>query len=89
MTTRQINETDDACEAFETLLAALHRGTQFPKRPGKSRGRCDQVWCIAHDIFHVEYEIVKVCRCGATDSVLKSDPLQSYLLTLYPDEIFA
>jgi len=37
----------------------------------------------------VEYEIVKVCRCGATDSVLKSDPLQSYLLTLYPDEIFA
>lgn len=44
---------------------------------------------MAHDIFHVDYELVKVCRCGATDSVMKSDPLSSYLLTLYPDEIFA
>ena len=86
----KINETDDACEAFETLIQSLHSASQeiFGIVKNPKDDRCNNVWCLSHDTFQIDYEIIKVCKCGLRESVMKSDPLASYALTIYPHDIF-
>jgi hypothetical protein len=89
-----INETDDACEAFEALVSQLHKGARIKllrKGGGPERGgECDakEVYCIAHDTFFIDYEIVKVCKCGLRDAIMRSDPSASWVMTLYPEDAF-
>ncbi len=70
MKSMQINETDDACEAFETLVQALHEASReiFGTVKSPKENKCNNVWCLSHDTFQIDYEIVKVCKCGLRES---------------------
>lgn len=86
-----INETDDACEAFEAILGHLHKGASLlSAKPNLESELCadSRVSCIAHEAFHIDYEVVKVCKCGMRDQVMRSDPQASYVMTLYPEDAF-
>lgn len=78
------------------MIESLHRACKeiAPRKVGgPSEGveeeKCEAKWCIAHDTFLIEYEVVRVCRCGLRETVLKSDPLSSFVITLYPYDIFS
>lgn len=42
----------------------------------ESEERCDleKAWCMAHDSFHLDYEMNKLCHCGKKETIVKSDP---------------
>ncbi len=54
----KINETDDASEAFECILGHLHKHAEYYK---------DHDRCIAHKLFYIDYEVIKMCKCGIRD----------------------
>lgn len=79
-------------ECFETLLKIMHQASQHVRK-----GRADSVghagclnkeYCIAHRCFQIDYEVSRVCRCGLRETVLTSDPNESFMMTLYPNDVF-
>eukprot|EP00347_Sterkiella_histriomuscorum_P004433 403360477 len=51
----------------------------------KFQTHCDQ-YCLAHGTFFIDYEILRLCKCGLKETIMKSDK-DAYIMTIYAQEI--
>jgi hypothetical protein len=79
-------------ECFETLLKVMHQASKQDRKGRAGRegqaGCPNKEYCITHNCFQIDYEVSRVCRCGLRETVLTSDPNESFMMTLYPNDVF-